>query len=173
MGYIITVFLTSGSQWTTYGGMESNPVLNSLTFFEIASHYEFVVSQVILRWAIHLNVTVIPRSHDPRHILLNFKALNIELSDSEIKTISDEWLASKSVDPSKEDGGKDQSKIENLGTIEGTERGVQVEEGNEMVSSGDGETNGNYGDNEPDEMDMSGVSEPGLNQIDDKKREDL
>ena len=38
-----------GSQWTTYGGLESNPVLNSASFFDIASHYEFVVAQVILR----------------------------------------------------------------------------------------------------------------------------
>ena len=38
-----------GSQWTAYGGLESNPVLTSPTFFEIASHYEFVIAQVILR----------------------------------------------------------------------------------------------------------------------------
>ncbi|CAB4022524.1 Prostaglandin F synthase [Paramuricea clavata] len=89
-------YSTLGSQWTTYGGLESNPVLTSATFFEIASHYEFVVAQVILRWAIHLNITVIPRSHDPRHILLNFKTLDMELSEHEIKLITEEWLPSTS-----------------------------------------------------------------------------
>ncbi|XP_028394202.1 uncharacterized protein LOC114518412 [Dendronephthya gigantea] len=85
-------YSTLGSQWTAYGGLESNPVLTSTTFFEIASHYEFVVAQVILRWAIHLNVTVIPRSHDPRHILLDFKTLDMELTEDEIKQITEEWL---------------------------------------------------------------------------------
>ena len=90
----------SGSQWTAYGGMETNPVLTSATFFEIASHHEFVVAQVILRWAMHLNVTVIPRSRDPRHILLNFNSLDIQLTANEIKLISEEWMAITSEEPS-------------------------------------------------------------------------
>lgn len=51
---------------------------------EVASHYEFVASQVVLRWAIHLNVTVIPRSKNPRNIYLNFRALDFSLNDDEI-----------------------------------------------------------------------------------------
>lgn len=56
------------------------------------------------RWAIHMNVTVIPRSHDPRHILLNYKTLEIELNDNEIKLITEEWRSSKSQGKSEEDG---------------------------------------------------------------------
>ena len=62
----------SGSQWTAYGGMETNPVLTSATFFEIASHHEFVVAQVIL----------------------------IQLTANEIKLISEEWMAITSEEPS-------------------------------------------------------------------------
>ena len=61
-----------------------------------------------IRWAIHLNVTVIPRSRDPRHILLNFKTLDIELSQHEIKLITEEWL------PTTSKGSEEES--ESLGT---------------------------------------------------------
>ena len=95
--------LLSGSQWTAYGGMDKNPVLTSPTFIDIASHHQFIVAPVILRWAIHLNVTVIPRSHDPRHIVLNFKCLDIRLTEHEIKTITEEYLPVTSLEE-EEDG---------------------------------------------------------------------
>jgi hypothetical protein len=60
---------------------------------------------VLLRWAIHLNITVIPRSHDPRHILLNFKTLDMELSEHEIKLITEEWLPSTSQGTEQESEG--------------------------------------------------------------------
>lgn len=112
-------YSTLGSQWTTYGGMDSNPVLTSVTFFEIASHYEFVVPQVILRWAMHLNVTVIPRSRDSRHILLNFKSLDIELTANEIQTISDDWLANKSEESTDNADEDTEEDVVGLGTSTG------------------------------------------------------
>ena len=60
---------------------------------------------ILLRWAIHLNITVIPRSHDPRHILLNFKTLDMELSEHEIKLITEEWLPSTSQGTEQESEG--------------------------------------------------------------------
>lgn len=50
---------------------------------EICSTY-----QVVLRWAIHSNVTVLPRSSNPRNIYLNFRALDLNLTESEMETIT-------------------------------------------------------------------------------------
>ncbi|KXJ06339.1 JmjC domain-containing protein C [Exaiptasia diaphana] len=47
------------------------------------------IVKIVLRWAIHLNVTVIPRSNNPRNIALNFRALDLNLTNSEIATITD------------------------------------------------------------------------------------
>lgn len=77
-------YSTLGTQWVYFHGLKKNPVLTSSLILEIASHYEFVPSQVVLRWAIHENVTVIPRSKNPRNIYLNFRALDFSLTDSEI-----------------------------------------------------------------------------------------
>ena len=77
-------YMLAGTQWVYFHGLKKNPVLTSSLILEIASHYEFVPSQVVLRWAIHENVTVIPRSKNPRNIYLNFRALDFSLTDSEI-----------------------------------------------------------------------------------------
>ena len=83
-GVLIFPLLLAGTQWVYFHGLEKNPVLTSSLILEISSHYEFVPSQVVLRWAIHENVTVIPRSKNPRNIYLNFRALDFSLTDSEI-----------------------------------------------------------------------------------------
>ena len=80
---LIEIFL-AGTQWVYFHGLQKNPVLTSSLILEIASHYEFVASQVVLRWAIHVNVTVIPRSKNPRNIYLNFRSLDFSLNDDEI-----------------------------------------------------------------------------------------
>ena len=77
--------LISGTQWVYFHGLQKNPVLHASLILEIASHYEFVPSQVVLRWAIHENVTVIPRSKNPRNIQLNIRALDFSLDDEEIE----------------------------------------------------------------------------------------
>lgn len=77
-------YSTLGTQWVYFHGLQKNPVLHSSLILEVASHYEFVASQVVLRWAIHMNVTVIPRSKNPRNIYLNFRALDFSLNENEI-----------------------------------------------------------------------------------------
>ncbi|EDO44979.1 predicted protein, partial [Nematostella vectensis] len=67
---------------------KTNPVLQSKVFSEISSHYEYVISQVVLRWAIHQNVTVIPRSRNSRNIYLNFRSLDLSLNENEIEMIT-------------------------------------------------------------------------------------
>ncbi|KAJ7393543.1 hypothetical protein OS493_006527 [Desmophyllum pertusum] len=80
--FIKTIQLESSAQSTTFGTLDIQ-LLSSL-ILEVASHYEFVPSQVVLRWAIHMNVTVIPRSKNPRNIYLNFRALDFSLNEDEI-----------------------------------------------------------------------------------------
>ena len=52
----------------------------------------------------HLNVTVIPRSRDPRHIVHNYKSLDIVLTDHEIKTITEEYLPTSTFEGGAVDG---------------------------------------------------------------------
>ncbi|XP_031554411.1 uncharacterized protein LOC116291382 [Actinia tenebrosa] len=82
-------FSTLGTRWVYFYGLKKNPVLKSTIIYEVAAHYEYATSQVVLRWAIHSNVTVIPRSSNPRNIYLNFRALDLELTESERETITD------------------------------------------------------------------------------------
>ena len=92
-----------------------------------------------------MNVTVIPRSRDPRHILLNFKALDIELSAEEIKLITEEWLPS-STQEAEEKGQEFQS----LETNE-----VELEDSEELGDSGeenDGNDNHVTSDRDKDEL---------------------
>ena len=70
-------------------GMEENPVLTSDLLIEISGHYDYVVSHVVLRWAIHKNVIVIPRSSNPNHIEQNFRSLDIKLHRLEIEAIDE------------------------------------------------------------------------------------
>ena len=79
----------AGTHWGYFYGLKKNPVLNSELLLDISGHYEFVSSQVVLRWAIHKNVTVIPRSKSERNIYLNIRALDFNLTADEIEYIDD------------------------------------------------------------------------------------
>ena len=49
-----------GSRWQLLG-LDYNPVMTSDLLTAISAHYDYILSHVVLRWAIHNNVTVIPR----------------------------------------------------------------------------------------------------------------
>jgi hypothetical protein len=100
---------------------------------------------MFLRWAIHLNVTVIPRSRDPRHILLNFKALDIELSKEEIKIITEEWLPSSN----REDNEAGQES-KNLETSEPGDQETEENDGNDNHAEAENDGNDNHAEEEND-----------------------
>ena len=82
-----------------------------------------------------MNVTVIPRSRDPRHILLNFKALEMELSEDEIKIITEEWLPSSS-----KDADTTEQESESLETSDGEPESLDAREeddGNDYYGTSD------------------------------------
>ena len=84
--------------WTQMG-LEENPILTSSLLTDLSTHYDYVVSHVVLRWAIHKNVTVIPRSASENHIAQNIRSLDISLSKYDIAevdsmaTIMDDMLS--------------------------------------------------------------------------------
>eukprot|EP00794_Sanderia_malayensis_P015359 gene15359-16936_t len=79
-------YSTLGGMWLQMG-IDENPILTSSLLTDLSTHYDYVVSHVVLRWAIHKNVTVIPRSASPNHIAQNLRSLDIRLSDYDIKEI--------------------------------------------------------------------------------------
>ena len=86
-------YSTLGSYWV-HMGMEVNPVQTSDVIMNVANNYDYVWTSVVLRWAIHENVTVIPRSSNPKHIGQNIRALDLSLLQEEIDLINsfDEWM---------------------------------------------------------------------------------
>lgn len=86
-------FSTLGSRWKLFG-LSYNPVLESELITAIAGHYDYVISHVVLRWAIHVNVTVIPRSINHNHIAQNFRSLDIKLHQSDIESLNElnDWM---------------------------------------------------------------------------------
>ena len=75
-----------GNMWFNHG-LKVNPITVSSTLWAISAHYDFVIYHPILRWAIHKNVTVIPRSSNPIHIAQNYRALDITLFPDDIRHI--------------------------------------------------------------------------------------
>ncbi len=68
-------------------GLGENPILTSSLLTDLSTHYDYVVSHVVLRWAIHNNVTVIPRSSNQNHIAQNLRSLDISLSEYDIQEV--------------------------------------------------------------------------------------
>ena len=100
-------YSTLGNYWKMLG-MDFNPVFASSTLTGIAANYDYVVASVVLRWAIHENVTVIPRSSNPKHIGQNIRALDLSLLQEECDLINgfDEWMSEVREDVAIEDLAK-------------------------------------------------------------------
>ena len=78
--------IETGSRWKMLG-LSYNPILESDTITGLAGHYDYVVAHVILRWSIHVNVTVIPRykvkSRIPPFYLILVSAFTSFLQDKQ------------------------------------------------------------------------------------------
>ena len=80
-------YSTFGGRWQLLG-LPENPVLRSSTIHSVAGHYDYVVSHVILKWAIMQNVTVIPRSGNPTRIAENYRARETDMLKGDIEAIT-------------------------------------------------------------------------------------
>ncbi|KAF5843839.1 NADP-dependent oxidoreductase domain-containing protein [Dunaliella salina] len=66
-GVQVEAYSALGTQWGRVGPDHHNPVLSHPVLQEIARELNRTVAQVVLRWLLHLNVAVIPRSTNPEH----------------------------------------------------------------------------------------------------------
>lgn len=57
------------------------------TLKNIAEVHGVSVSQVLLAWAMHYNIGVIPKSSQPEHIKHNFRATELHLNEKELQQI--------------------------------------------------------------------------------------
>eukprot|EP00795_Rhopilema_esculentum_P006655 gene6655-12203_t len=80
-------YSTLGGMWTAMG-LEENPILTSSLLTDLSTHYDYFVSSLVLRWAIHQNVTVIPRTTNRNHLAQNLRALDMSLSELDIAEIN-------------------------------------------------------------------------------------
>jgi len=65
------------------------PLMKNPVVTEIAEKKGKTVAQVLIRWSIQGNVVVIPKSIKPERIEENFKALDFELTNEEMKALDD------------------------------------------------------------------------------------
>ena len=69
---------------------EGEPIpLENKTILAIAEEKQFSAAQVLIRWQLQRNISVIPKSTNPKRLKENFEALSIELSATDMKKISE------------------------------------------------------------------------------------
>lgn len=75
--------------WFPFGGRGwTKSVLGHPDIAKIAKIHGKTAAQIILRWNLQRNVSVIPGSSNPAHIKENTEIFDFELSDSDMKTIA-------------------------------------------------------------------------------------
>lgn len=75
--------------WFPFGGRGwTKSVLGHPDIVKIAKIHGKTAAQIILRWNLQRNVSVIPGSSNPAHIKENTEIFDFELSDSDMKTIA-------------------------------------------------------------------------------------
>ena len=128
--------------WTVLG-LEQNPILTSSLLTDLSTHYDYFVSSLVLSWAIHHNVTVIPRSTNKNHLAQNLRALDMKLSKIDIAEID-------SMSTILDDVLRDMMNEEENAMGHGKETGNAKDHGDENTSAKDhGKGSGNakdYGD---------------------------
>ncbi|MBQ6435658.1 MAG: aldo/keto reductase [Synergistaceae bacterium] len=75
--------------WYPFGGRgNTQEVFNNETITKIAKSHGKTSAQIILRWQIQAGYVVIPGSQNPSHIAENFDIFDFELTQNEMKEIS-------------------------------------------------------------------------------------
>ena len=161
-------YSTLGSYWKMLG-MEFNPVFASSTITGIAANYDYVVASVVLRWAIHENVTVIPRSANPKHIGQNIRALDLSLLQEEYDLINgfDDWMKEEDLKTENEDLSK-WSNNESKSSEDNTKPDEHLRRSkNDIVKSGDDVTAAKTDPTKPSE-DLKQVRDISSNIVEDE-----
>jgi alcohol dehydrogenase (NADP+) len=64
------------------------PLLDDITIGEIARSKNATIAQILISWALHRGISVIPKSVNKERIIQNFNASDIHLSESEMNRIN-------------------------------------------------------------------------------------
>ena len=76
--------------WYPLGGRgHQRELLNDKVLKDIAAKYNKSVAQIILRWNLQRGVIVIPGSSNRQHIIENTEIYDFQLSDDDMKRISE------------------------------------------------------------------------------------
>jgi len=79
-------------------GDQNSPIFDEAVK-EIAKKYEKTPAQVVIRWGIQRNIVVIPKSVTEERIKENINVFDFELSEEEMKKLSDLGKRKRAVDP--------------------------------------------------------------------------
>ncbi|CAK9032774.1 Uncharacterized oxidoreductase Mvan_2161 [Durusdinium trenchii] len=80
-------YSTLGTQWVYFKGYEVNPVFSNLVLQEIAQFHNRTVAQVVLNWAVHRGISIIPASKDPTRQRSNFHSFDFTLAQEQMDAI--------------------------------------------------------------------------------------
>ncbi|CAK9032811.1 Glyoxal reductase (GR) (Methylglyoxal reductase) [Durusdinium trenchii] len=80
-------YSTLGAQWVYFKGYEVNPVFSNLVLQEIAQFHNRTVAQVVLNWAVHRGISIIPASKDPTRQRSNFHSFDFTLAQEQMDAI--------------------------------------------------------------------------------------
>ena len=73
--------------WSPFGGPGAN-VLQDETLKKVAAKYGKTPAQIALRYLLHLDIIVIPKTANKNRMIENFNVLNFKLMDEDIKLLS-------------------------------------------------------------------------------------
>lgn len=89
-GIVYQSFSLLGTQWPHILRRQGcpNPVQNNTALLRLAAKHRRTVTQVVLRWALHEGVAVVPASKSASHRATNLELLDFELDADDLLTIS-------------------------------------------------------------------------------------
>ncbi|XP_076806667.1 9,11-endoperoxide prostaglandin H2 reductase-like [Clavelina lepadiformis] len=78
-----------------YSSLGQSKLVADERYKSIAQKYDKTVSQILLRWSLQNSRSVIPKSVQPAHIRENISLFDFEISESDMKLISDQGKSTK------------------------------------------------------------------------------